>query len=93
MEEQSKMAKTTLDVVGKGYRSIGLTHSCPCCGGGNTYFSCYESALVCFSCGEVFDTPEGVVSIVPHRTRQFEQPSQASAVEEDFADLRARLGR
>lgn len=91
------MPKTALNVTGKGYRSIGFSHRCPSCFSHNTYFSCSESAWVCYDCGEAFQTRESAVPSVHLGAKRRLPHSYTSAdavlVTTDFANLRARMGR
>lgn len=92
------MAKTTLDVVGKGYRTIGLTHRCPACGSNNTYYSCDECAWVCYDCGEVFNTPASRQLPAASRTWLLQEKLEDDNVviedtTKEFGNLRDRLRR
>ncbi len=86
------MAKTALGIVGKGHHSIGSSIQCVACGSKDTYFSCSESAWVCYSCGEVFQRSESCRFMpVDLSMRRFKSvpvpPTNFSA----FSNLRAKL--
>ena len=92
------MAKTTLDIVGKDYRSIGLTHPCPVCGSKNTYFSCSECNWVCYECGEVFETLVSMQAPSVGHTWLLQKRLQkkdvaVESITEEFSSLRDRLRR
>ena len=43
-------------VLGKGYKAIGFTFTCPRCSKKNSFYSAKWSAWVCFECGLVFSS-------------------------------------